>query len=375
MPLSDRDAPHLVHEVRSSAFGRTAKSRSAVVQPNTMRRFVAVAAPLLAAGCTIIIKPNTGGGGDLPVPIPLACAPDNGAPTAHVIFTMRVEKTTVNLAEHYGQFMVNTTLMLAGAGLQATSAVLLRADERPVQTEVMGAWGCGVGDLPDVLPPTSVIRHYALNEPLEPSPLGCATDTVLAAGAALGDVVTRYPPSLNGMDNKRPFTNAPDVLLVVHIDGLPRRTGADDTECASANDLATTIGVDAGWAQYRDGGIDMSHVVHWFVATDEAMDRNTFVTQCRRFEAFPTDVLDVLEPSPKVLYSPLVDRIASSGGHATFFPMCEMLGADAGFFKEQGKLIGGIVGLDVDPDKVIEVIENGGALPDDLPEGGLRPPG
>ncbi len=326
-----------------------------------MRRFTAAALPLLAAGCTIIIKPNVGGG-DLPVPVPLVCAPDNTAPTAHVIFTMRVEKTTVNLADHYGQFMVNTTLMLAGAGLQPTSAVLLRADERPVQTEVLGAWGCGIGDTPESLPPTAVIRHYAINEPLEASPLGCATDTVLKAGEALGDLVTRYPSELSGTNNRRPFSNAPDVLLVVHLDGLPRRTGLGDTECADAGALASTRGGDAGWVQDTDGGIDMSHVVHWFIATDEAMDRATFVEQCRRFEAFPTDVL--------------ADQVAGSGGHATFLPMCEMLGADAGFFKEQGKLIGGIVGLDVDPDRVIDVIEGGGVLPEDveLPEG-VRPPG
>lgn len=345
-----------------------------VVQQKVMQRLAPLL--LLAAGCTIIIKPNIGDT-PVPVPIPLVCAPSETAPKAHIIFTMRVEKTTVNLAEHYGQFMVNTTLMLAGAGLQPTSAVLLRADERPIPNEVMGAWGCDVEETPESLPPTQVIRHYAINAPLEPSPLGCATDSVLKAGASMTDVLTQYPPELGGEDGLRVFPRGtPDVLLVVHLDGLPRRTGLNDTECAEAPKLASASPDGAaGWVVYNDGGIAMDRVVHWFIATDEAMDRATFVEQCRRFEAFPTDVLDVLEPSPRLLYAPIAEQIAGNGGHATFLPLCEMLGADAGFFKEQGALIGGIVGLEVDPDKVIEVIENGGVVPEGEIPDGLRPPG
>lgn len=334
--------------------------------------WVLLAAAAALPGCTIIINPSVG---DVPtpIPVPLTCAPGNSAPTAHIIFSTRIEKTTVNLAGHYSRFITNTGLMLAGAGLQPTNAVLLRADERPRQNEVLAAWGCTL-DSPEELSPKDVITYYAINEPLEEAPLGCVTDTLTSAGEALPDLVTRYPPQLSGTNNARVFSTAPDLVLVVHLDGLPRRTGLADTQCASAEVMAQTLGDDtAAWLSYVDRRVPLSRVVHWFVATEEGMDRSTFVERCRRFEAFPTDVLDVLEPSAQALYTPLAERIQQGGGVATFFPMCEMLGADARFFKEQAALIGGLVGLDVDPDKVIEVIENGGVLPGPEGEGALGP--
>jgi hypothetical protein len=271
--------------------------------------------------------------------------------------------------------MTSTVLMLAGAGLNPTHAVLLRADERPIETKLLGAWGCTL-DSPDVLPPSEVLRHHALTEPPPESPLGCMTDTILEAGKAMSDLVTRYPPELRGTNSLRVFGGRPDVVLVVHLDALERRTGLSDATCEDAPRLAE-IAADgsAPWIQYVDAPVGMSEIVHWFIASNEGIDRTAFVQNCRSYEAFPTDVLDVLEPSARLLYAPLADAVNGAGGHATFFGICEMLGADAAFFKAQATLIGGIVGLEVDEDKVIETIMNG-PNPDlgDIPED-VRPPG
>lgn len=337
-------------------------------------RTTAIIGLSLTLGCTIIIRPENNMNGP-PVPIPLACNPDVTAPTAHVIFVSRVEKTTVNLAEHYASFMTSTVLMLAGAGLNPTNAVLLRGDERPIESKFMGAWGCTT-DSPDVLAPSEVIRHYALTDPPEEAPLGCMTDTVTDVAKAMPDLITLYPPELRGTNNVRVFSNRPDVLLVVHLDALERRTGFGDGECDSATDiLARNADGTAAWVGYSDAGMAMSEIVHWFVATDEGIDRDAFVSQCRSFEAFPTDVLDVMEPSARQLYMPLADQIRDGGGHATFLSVCEMLGADRAFFEEQASLIGGIVGLEVDTDKVIDTIQNGpnvdqgGEIPETIPPG------
>ncbi len=287
-----------------------------------------VLAVALLAGCTIIVeRPGGGGGGGGGGGVPALCGPeaDDGRPTAHLIFDVRVDRSMVPLTDAYAELMQTTSLGLLAAGVRPTRLVLLRLDERPVGVDPLAAWGCDLGGFE--LPPEQVLRHYATAAPPKDTPLGCALDPMLAAAGDLSNLVTRYPETLPGVSGRRIFGDAPDLVLWVHIDSLARRSGAEDAACSEAWRLAE---VDADgrspWLRYADGHPDADRVFHWFVATDEGVDRETFADRCRRLEGFPTEVLDVLEPSARPLYTPIAQAIdAERSGHAPLLGLCSLL--------------------------------------------------
>ena len=322
--------------------------------------------PVLLAGCVIIVDPSDVNI-PVPVPIPLTCDPTSGAPVAHVYFSARIERSTVNLEPYYTHFMQRVVLGLAGAGIQASQVVLVRADERAGGAPLLAAWGCRLDD-PEALRPEDVIRHYAVNEPLsEDAPLGCATDPVAHLGGGLGEVVTQYPRALNGTNGLSVFGAAPDLVLVVHIDPLERRRGFESEACASAQSLAALDEVDgsAFWLAYAGDDPPPDRVVHWAVTTPEAVPRAAFVDECRAREGFPSDVLDLLEPSAASLYGPLLAAAERAGYGVAALDFCAMLTNDRDFLIDQSLALGQRLGLPVDEAQITEVLDNGLPLPGD----------
>src|SRR5688572_10441474 len=130
----------------------------------------------LTGSCVIIVNPSGPGPGG-GIGGALTCA-TNDAPTAHVYFAMRLDRSTVNLKEDYAAIMLNTAMSLPAAGLLPTHAVLIREDERPVENNgLLAAWGCELDD-PEQLPPEMVIDHY-VRKSLPDAPIGCATDPLV----------------------------------------------------------------------------------------------------------------------------------------------------------------------------------------------------
>jgi hypothetical protein len=316
--------------------------------------------PIALASCVIIIEP----GGNTPTPIPpLSCSLEAlaaEAPIVHIYFAMRIERSTVNLADRYSQLMQDTSLALAAIGANVTTGVLVREDERPVPQPLLAAWGCVLDD-PTRLVPADVIRWYATNVELDDDELGCAIDPLVEIGARLSDVVTQYPPELAGTSGQRVFSSAPELVLVVHVDSLGRKTGFDEPACADATRAITAGGNgDAPWLAYA-GSVAQDRIVHWFINTDELVSRESFVASCKSVDGFPSSVLDTLEESKKALYGPLAQAVAESGGAAASLPMCKMLvePEERMFVKSQVKGIANMLGLPFDEKRVSEVLEGG----------------
>lgn len=341
-----------------------------------------VAAAWLAAlaGCTIIINPTTpppppGGGGFNPC----VDTPESEAmPIAHLVVNVRIDRTVVNFEEDYAQWMRTTVFGLWAAGIRTTRAVMIDLDERSGPVKPLAAWGCDVGGFD--LEPAQVLHHYAVAATGEAPGTACSLEPLLTAGRDLGALITEYPPELEGSSGQRVFGEAPDMVLALHLDSLPRGSSATDAACAEAHRLAES-GADgaATWLRYprpaRSGldGVALSKVFHWFVATDEGVDRDTFVARCRSVEGFPTQVLDVLEPSARALYTPLASEIGSSGGSAASLGLCQMFAERdrAAFFLEELSAIASEMDTTLDPDLLEQALS--GELP--LPAGGALPPG
>lgn len=340
-----------------------------------MRR---AALPLLLVplSCTIIIKnggdPPPGGGG-----VPTLCGPTAppDLPVAHVFFDMRIERSTVAMEQSYGGWMKKTFAGLLASHIMPTRAVLFRLDERPQPKAPLAAWGCDLGGFD--LDPAAVIEHYAVDDGDEGSASQCAVTPLIAAGADLGNVITSYPPDVPGQSGLRVFGEAPDLVVVVHFDALSRKAGLDDRACDGAMRLAErTEDGSAAWLRYTSGSVKADRVFHWFVATDEGIDRSAFVDRCRKVGGFPTTILDVLEPSAEVLYGPLASAIASGGGSARVMPLCQMFDAamERDFFVTGLNEVASSVGSSLDEKLLEQLLASGGMVPE--PENGaLELPG
>jgi hypothetical protein len=302
------------------------------------------------ASCVIIIEPST----PVPTPpgnLPLTCTTTTEAPTAHIFFSMRLERSTVNVKESYATMMETTAIGLTAAGILPTHAVLIRADERPVQNGgLLAAWGCNL-DTPESLPLEDVIEHYA-TEPVPATPIGCVTDPLVEAGRTLTDLTTSYPQQLPGTSGQAVFGRAPTVALVIHFDERARRSALSDSACTKAHDLAAGDGDRAAWMHYSDGGPLADHVIHWFFATEEGVDRETFVTACRQYEGFPTQALDVIEPSPNAVYEPLADELEKTSGRVSTLPWCAAISEPdfLEFVLKEMNEIADLAGTEFDPD-------------------------
>ena len=330
---------------------------------------------LVTAACTIVI--GGGGGGDQPVPgigIGDICSTNpavTAMPEAHVIFDVHIDRSVAGIDSHYARWMRKAYLGLFAAGVRPSRSVLLRLDERPVPRFPLGAWGCDLGGAE--LDPERVIEFYAADESIDPTPLGCALDPIIRAGSDLGGLVTSYPAELPGTSNRRVFGARPDVVLVVHIDSLGRTSGYEDPACEQAARLAQ-VDADgrATWLEYSDGRMPFGRVFHWFIATAEGVDRPTFVERCRRVEGFPTDVLDLLEPSARALYDPVSRAIEDqASGLGQMIGMCAMLSPaeELRFLEGRIRAIASAVDATVNEELFEEVISGDGVIdPERIPE-------
>lgn len=329
------------------------------------------------AGCVFIVRPEDSRTPQ-PVPFPLTCASSGEQPTAHVYFSARIERSTVNLVDEYASLMTRTVIALAGAGIDTQQAVLVRADERPGGAPVLAAWGCRL-DSPEQLRPEDVLRWYATYEQLDEGPLGCVTDPVRRLGANLNEVVTQYPRGLGGTDGLSVFGGAPDIVLVVHLDPLLRRSGYDAEACASARALAD-VEPDGtvSWLRYAGEDLPIDRVVHWLVHTPEAIERAAFVEACRAQEGFPSHLLDLIEPSTLEVYGPLAGALGAAGAGVTRASFCEVVADDRDLLVEGALDLAGRLGLDVPEEQVVDVLDNGLPLPGGdgrIDENDLPPPG
>lgn len=338
-----------------------------------LRTVAALVTSLVMTSCVFIIRPDDVEIPDV-VPTPLTCIVPEGQPTAHVFFSARIERSTVNLVDAYSNLMTRVVLALAGAGINTTQAVLLRADERPGGAPLLAAWGCGL-DSPDNLRPDNVLNWYATQETLREQPLGCVTDPLVNLGEGLADAVTQYPRNLGGTSGRSVFGPAPDIALVVHLDPLPRRSGYAEPACASAQRLTGRDATGAAaWLRYRGEGLPLDRVVHWFVSTAEQTDRQTFVQECRGHSGFPSHLLDLIEPSPKPLYTALAEGLGDQGGAPAADDFCATLADDRAALVRLAADLAGRLGFDV-PDAQIEGVLDGGLPDPNLVDGALRPPG
>ncbi|MBI2373270.1 MAG: hypothetical protein HYV07_04660 [Deltaproteobacteria bacterium] len=384
MPIAVRTrgyvAEQLRHDTYAARIEREETTRSGVFHSDRAARIRSSVALLgLACSCTIVI--------DRPSSTPLSnpCDPAIPAPTAHIVGLVRVERSTADLRLKYGRWLETVGRGLMAAGIRPSSAALLRLDERgDVAEPPLGVFGCEAGAGPAV---ADVIGYYAANAfGPDVAASHCALSQLVRAGRNMPEVVASWPSDLwTSGELVRAFGAAPDLVVVIALDTDARRFSLDDAECTEALELSkkTTDG-DAGWIEYAPrectedescaasrGRVAMDRVFHYFIATDEGIDRETFLDRCRKIEGFPLTYLDELEPSERSLYSPLAERISDAGGQAEVIPMCSILSKDRERAILRDMILGIVEAMDHElSTNMIERVLNGDPL---VPDGEAGP--
>jgi hypothetical protein len=335
-----------------------------------MRRGACVwvaAGALLGSGCTIIIESSPP---PPPVPVPAVTNPciesekTAGMPTAHVLIDVRIDRTVVNLEAHYASWLKTAVGVLWAGNVRTTKAAMIRLDEQEGAVQPLAAWGCDVGGFE--LDPVEVIHHYAAKASPPGAPSACALSPLLAAGRDLGALLTEYPPELGGESGRRIFGAAPDLVVVIHLDSLARRIGREDAPCAQAAALSAG-GADepAAWLAYAEGAVPLSQIHHWFIATEEGIDRPALEARCRAAEDLPAQILDVIEPSAERLFQPVAEEVRAAGGSAMQTALCRMFprsDRDAAF-TELVQEVSARAGTSIDEELLIRALSGDLPLP------------
>jgi hypothetical protein len=154
---------------------------------------------------------------------------------------------------------------------------------------------------------------------------------VVRTGAHL--VEARLPADLGGLDGAAFFDRPRSLFLVIYLQPLARKCSMSSSDCAvdgrSPADIFTEANPDgtAAWLHFATGGIPIKQVVQVAIDTKELESAADFRTRCKLVNGFPSNLLDVMEPSPTQYFDPLVTALnAANKGTGQAADLCNLLG-------------------------------------------------
>jgi len=339
----------------------------------------------LASACTVVVPGKPDGGNTMIVGIPIR--PDALPPPqpleASVLIVANMERSSTNLADHYGKVMLALATYLQSVGLQLQNMGLIatygdhwgprlllgrRADTTPTpQLQAILAGGLVTGsniqDYDHLLP---FIGGALANISDEDLPI--ALRLLASSGNFDGDGETSEAKNLiefgkglghealspvqGGIERSALFDRPRDLFIVVYLQPLPRRCALDSADCLvdgrKPSDIfeETDANGDAAWLNFAGPGMKPGQILHVAIATSEGEDLARFRTRCSEVPGFPLNLFDVMAPSPNAYFKPLSDAMnAAHHGTGTFADFCELIGdhPDATIMR-LGNSVAGVIG-------------------------------
>ncbi|HET6146925.1 MAG TPA: hypothetical protein VFH68_05295 [Polyangia bacterium] len=345
----------------------------------------ALAGALLAADCTIVVPPPPKEKPPVVIIDPGKQPPKPKPVEAHALFVMNLHQSSANLAQYYVTIADALIAGLATRGVNvarwavvptypgAEGMKLLFGAQTPTDPPTLppipGFGGAGGGRAMDGFggtsggPPIPPIPAPAFDttSPTPPPdlpaiptlPNGTDIVTALQQLAATGKydgigttneaegvirtgnhlVEAHLPPDLGGLDGAAFFDRPRNLFMVIYLQPLARKCGMSSASCAvdgrSPGDIFTETKPDgtAAWLHFATGGIPLGQVVHVAIDTKEGEPADVFRKRCTMINGFPTNLLDVMEPSPALYFDPLTAALnAAHPGTGQSGDLCSLLG-------------------------------------------------
>jgi hypothetical protein len=338
-----------------------------------------------ASACTVVVPGKPDGGQTMIVGIPIR--PDALPPPkpleASVLVVANLERSSANLADHYGQIIVALGGFLQSVGLQVQNMGLIatygdhwgprlllgrRADSNP--SPVLAAL------LAQALQSGSNIQDYDHLLPIIGGTLGNISDDdvpialrlLASSGNFDGDGETSEAKNLiefgrglngealspiqGGIERNALFDRPRDLFIIIYLQPLPRRCAMDSSNCLVDGRTPTDIFLEtdangaAAWLNFAGTGIKPGQVLHVGIATSEGEGLTQFRARCANVPGFPLNLFDVMAPSPNAYFRPLADTLnAAHRGTGSFADFCELIGdhPDAAIMR-LGNGVAGVIG-------------------------------
>lgn len=254
----------------------------------------------------------------------------NGDPGTYVLYLLRLNRGTANLAPAYEHTVNTISVALTDAGIGVrTVAVAAMNDGRLL-------WAKGRVDNP----PTnlaSVLSFHAARTSGETSP--CPTYGVSSLGANITNAQLVYPPELSGgfYPTRNPFLPKPGALLVVFLDSDERFASLMSTSCQlqGANPVDHLGGSDlAGWLAYP-GALRRRQTRFAAFHTPERTTVEAMRAQCLAVPDFPQSAVDLISPSSVDFFPQFEDGMnVYHPGLVTRQDFCVGVGTDQTYFAQ-----------------------------------------
>ena len=338
-----------------------------------------------AAACTVVVpgKPDAGQTMIVGIPIRPDALPPPKPLEASVLVVANLERSSANLADHYGKIIVALGSFLQSVGLQVQNMGLIatygdhwgprlllgrRADSNP--SPVLAALlasavqsGANVQDYDHLLPIIGgtlgnisdddvpiALRLLASSGNFDGDGETSEAKNVIEFGRGLnGEALS---PLQGGIERNALFDRPRDLFIVVYLQPLPRRCAMDSANCLVDGRKPTDIFAEtdangaAAWLNFAGPGIKPGQVLHVAIATSENEDLNQFRARCAEVPGFPLNLFDVMAPSPNAYFRPLADAMnAAHKGTGSMGDFCELIGdhPDTAIMR-LGNSVAGVIG-------------------------------
>jgi hypothetical protein len=266
------------------------------------------------------------GGSTEPTPTPFPGSGLNGYSGTGVLWLVRIDRGTANLAASYATLIQGMTAQLAAEGFDVRVTGVASLYESRLY------WSKAGKDLS-----TSELRTL-----LENAATSVGTAPGVCSTAALADVGGRLtsvpvmPPYASGPSSTMPFKSPLGALLVVMLDHGARPSGYGASDCGTGTtDPAGWFGGSRSptiWLNRATTGawnLPRSQTRFLFVSTSESETYEQMRARCAAMSSFPRTGLDAISPSARSFYAPFTIGLESyQDGLGTQEDLCNAVAGD-----------------------------------------------
>jgi hypothetical protein len=264
------------------------------------------------------VDAGSGGGKDGGSPEPTASFPGsglNGDPGTGVLWLVRIDRGTANLAASYATLIRGMTAQLAAEGFDVRVTGVASLYESRLY------WARSGKDLP--ASELQTLLESAANSSSGVAPRVCSTAALADMGGRLS-WMTVSAPDYSTPSGGTPFSPRLGALLVVMLDHGARPSGYGASDCGTGSmDPAGWFGGSRSptfWLNRSTStwNLPRAQTRFLFISTSETESYEQMRARCAAMSAFPRTALDAISPSPIVFYAPFAIGLDNYQGNLGF---------------------------------------------------------
>ncbi|MCY1075314.1 hypothetical protein [Archangium lansingense] len=273
--------------------------------------------------------PRDGGGGEDGGPAPTTSFPGSGQggdPGTGVLWLVRIDRGTANLADSYAALIRGMTAQLSAEGFDVRMTGVASLYESRLYWS-KGGKELAVSDLRSLLENAAASTEGS-------APSACSTAALAEMGSRL-NWASVSPVDYSTPSGGSPFSTSVGALLVVVLDHGARPVAYGSSSCGTSGmtpaDWFGGSHDPAAWLNRSSYGwtLPRSQTRFLFVGTSESESYQQLRERCAAMSNFPRTALDAIGPSSTVFYSSFSNGLNNhQAGLGTWQDLCTAVAGD-----------------------------------------------